>query len=402
MPRKTFANGFPLPASDLNTYLMDQSVQTYADATARTAALATPVEGQMSYLADTNTAYVYDGSSWNAVVDAKNYGSVLPTGTNAIINGAFEINQRNFSSSTTHAEFCYDRFLQLAADGTSTFSAQTITPGDITGEPVAAEKSLRLVSTGQTLATARTAFRQLVENVRTFAGQNVTVSFWAKAASGTPKVALQAFQNFGSGGSTAVDTYAGQVTLSTSWKKYSITFTVPSISGKTIGSGSNLGLVFWVSAGSSFNTQTGSLGIQSNTFDFWGIQAEAGSVATPFSRAAGTLQGELAACQRYYQRVYSPGSYGFLHTGGGVQTTKIRGMFPLKTTMRSAPSAVEASGIYADNGATVTAPNATVIFSSAADAVCMEYQFTSGIVAGFSYGITGQLNTSYLAVTSEL
>lgn len=64
MPIKTFQNGFPLPASDLNTYLMNQSVMTFASSTARAAAITTPNEGMLTWLEDTNTYQYYTGSAW--------------------------------------------------------------------------------------------------------------------------------------------------------------------------------------------------------------------------------------------------------------------------------------------------------------------------------------------------
>lgn len=68
MPRKNFLNGYPLPASDINTYLMDQSVMTFASATARTSAIASPTEGMLTYLEDTNVFQYYTGSAWADLV----------------------------------------------------------------------------------------------------------------------------------------------------------------------------------------------------------------------------------------------------------------------------------------------------------------------------------------------
>lgn len=66
MAYKVFANGFALNASELNTYLMNQSVMVFADAAARTAAL-TVTEGMVTYLQDTNALEVYNGTAWVAV-----------------------------------------------------------------------------------------------------------------------------------------------------------------------------------------------------------------------------------------------------------------------------------------------------------------------------------------------
>lgn len=64
MPFKVFTNGVPLPASDLNDYLMEQSIATFANSAARTAAITSPVEGQFTYLASTNALEFWDGAAW--------------------------------------------------------------------------------------------------------------------------------------------------------------------------------------------------------------------------------------------------------------------------------------------------------------------------------------------------
>jgi hypothetical protein len=78
MAYKTFANGFPLPASDLNNFLMNQSVIVFADSAARTTAIPSPVTGMLTYLVDT-AAY----ESWNgsAYVDLNDNTDAIPKST---------------------------------------------------------------------------------------------------------------------------------------------------------------------------------------------------------------------------------------------------------------------------------------------------------------------------------
>jgi hypothetical protein len=63
---KTFSTGDVLSAVDVNGYLM-QGVWVFADAAARTSAVASPQEGNMSYLKDTNDLQYYSGSTWVSV-----------------------------------------------------------------------------------------------------------------------------------------------------------------------------------------------------------------------------------------------------------------------------------------------------------------------------------------------
>lgn len=69
MPYKEFANGNPLPASDIDTYLMDQAVMTFANSTARSTAIPSPKEGMLTYLEDTNAYEGWTGSAWVNIND---------------------------------------------------------------------------------------------------------------------------------------------------------------------------------------------------------------------------------------------------------------------------------------------------------------------------------------------
>jgi hypothetical protein len=64
MPFKTFVAGTPALASDINTYLMNQSVMVFTNATARDAALTSPTEGMVTYQTQADHLTVYNGSAW--------------------------------------------------------------------------------------------------------------------------------------------------------------------------------------------------------------------------------------------------------------------------------------------------------------------------------------------------
>jgi hypothetical protein len=302
---------------------------------------------------------------------------------NAIINGAFEINQRAFSSTTTSGTLGFDRWFLIGTDGTSTYSSESFTPGAAPLAQFEGANFARLVSTGQTATNAQTTLRQKIESVRTFTENTVSLSFWARAASGTPKLALEITQHFGSGGSSDVQTYAGQVTLTTSFQRFTVTATIPSISGKTIGAGDYLEVVMFASAGSNFNARTGSLGIQSNTFDIWGVQLEAGSVATPFKRNANSIQGELAACQRYYFRSSEGGSLAILAPiAYASSTTAAIGHVQFPVTMRIPPTSIESGNVRFSNFAGTGYALGALSLDAATNAMTGFFASTTGLTAG--------------------
>ena len=75
MPYRDFQINEILTAANVNTYLMDQSVMTFADAAARTTALPSPTAGMMTFLVDVAQVNVYDGSGWVEVSGGGNEAS---------------------------------------------------------------------------------------------------------------------------------------------------------------------------------------------------------------------------------------------------------------------------------------------------------------------------------------
>jgi hypothetical protein len=306
------------------------------------------------------------------------------------MNGDFAINQRAFTtlSGATITSYAFDRWLiSCLAGGTNTYTAQTFTPGAAPVAGYEGKNYLDIQTTGQTATNVVTRIDQRIESVRTFAGQTATFSFWAKAASGTPKIAIELDQQFGTGGSPSsrVTTYAGQVTISTAWARYSVTVAVPSISGKTLGTAGDdyLSLNTWVSAGTDFNARTGSLGIQTNTFSIWGVQAEYGSKATPFQTATGTIQGELAACQRYYYRTTSSAIYNTLTgSNGATSTTQVYGQTKNPVTMRVAPSTIDYSTTYANYQLHDAANNNAAVSAIGIDSAASSIDYAGFFVTG--------------------
>jgi hypothetical protein len=390
MPRKTFTAGEVLAAADVNTFLMDQSVMTFADSAARGSAIGTATEGMVTYLEDTDGLELWNGTAWTGVGGGG--------ATNAIINGAFEINQRGFSSSTVSSAFGFDRWFAFNSGGTATQSAQTFTPGTAPLTNYEGSNFLRLATSGQSAAEDRMVVFHNIEDVRTFANQTATLSFYAKAASGTPKIAAELNQVYGTAGSASENNFVGQATLSTSWQRFSFSFALPSLSGKTITSNSRLQVGLWTSAGSDWDSRTNSLGIQNAEIDIWGVQVEAGSTATPFRRNANSIQGELAACQRYYFRSTPGSAYGYYGLGVASSSTNMRlgAVFPVQ--MRTRPTSVDFSNLAVE----LNAISSVTIDQSSPIAASLNCA-TTGLTIADAYRVLNNNNTSgFLGFSAEL
>jgi hypothetical protein len=399
---KVFTNGSVLQASEVNDNLMNQAVITFTNSTARASAITSPVEGMVTYLADTDTYQFWNGSAWTNLVS-----STVGTG-NAIINGAFEINQRNFSTTGVSGTYGFDRWVVASnATNSATYSAQTFTPGAAPVAGYEARNFARVVSTSQSNASDYAEISQPIEDVRSFAGQTVTVSFWAKAATGTPNFGISFEQNFGSGGSSFVLTSAPVIVLSTSWTRYTATISVPSISGKTIGTNSFLKLHLMSSVGTGLSSLGfPAVGLQNITADIWGVQVEAGTTATAFRRNANSLQGELAACQRYYYRSTPGNTQGMYGTGLGFATTGAFILVNLPVTMRGLPSSVDFSTLRVTDSVTNTTVTTLTITSgntTTNNTVCVDANVASGLTQFRPYILqNGNSTAGFIGFSAEL
>ena len=330
-----------------------------------------------------------------SMVEQSSGGVVAPflAGKNKIINGDFGIWQRGTTISAGPA-YTADRWVMAQDTGSPTYSVsqQSFTPGSA---PVAGYEAPYFARFQVTAASTATTFffLQKIENVQTFAGQTVTLSLWAKSDSART-MTVKAQQNFGSGGSATVSTTLGTISVGTSWARYSVTATLPSIAGKTIGTGSLLEIDLNYPAAVMTN-------------DFWGVQVEAGSVATPFTTASGTLQGELALCQRYAYAVGGESSYQWFGSGSQASTTSTRPVVPFPVKMRTAPSSVTVSSnshFLIDNGASSIATISSIVIDSGttnSNAGCLGVTTSSGVgSSGGNIRLLANNTTSALLVFS--
>jgi hypothetical protein len=316
-------------------------------------------------------------------------------GKNKIINGDFGIWQRGTSFTQTNGAYNADRFLMVfdGSGATRTVSRQTFTPGTA---PVLGYEGSYFWRLNQSVAGTGGTYnvlQQKIEDVRTFAGQTVAISFWVKADAART-ITFNAYQYFGTGGSSPVQAITNQpFSATTSWQRFTYTATIPSISGKTIGTDSFF----------SFEIQFPSNTIQ--TIDLWGIQVEAGSVATAFTTASGgSPQAELAMCQRYYYRT-SGQAYGRLAIGSASTTTSAQIPVNLPVTMRTAPTSVDSSTLLLYDLVNLVTPTSVTLTSVAQslNVGTVDVAVASGLTQFRPYLLTNNNSTSaYIGFSAEL
>jgi hypothetical protein len=260
-------------------------------------------------------------------------GPVSPNiaGKNAIINGGMDIWQRGTSAAGDYPTYLADRWMNYRAVAGSTFSRQVT--GDTTNLPFI-QYCQRLQRNSGNTATNDIIISQSMESVNSIplAGKTVIMSFYARAGSNLSSSGSTMFAGIFSGTGTDQNFIAGYTgnatvinqskTLTTTWQRFTVTGTVGATATEI---GVQLGF-----------TPTGTASTN-DYVEITGVQLEVGSVATPFSRAGGTIQGELAACQRYYQ-LWVNGNSQVIGNGCYINGTQFNAALSFLVEMRTAPT----------------------------------------------------------------
>jgi hypothetical protein len=270
-----------------------------------------------------------------STVEQNTGGAVAPyvAGKNFCINGGLDIWQRGTSFSTGSI-YNADRWWGNNSVVTTTWSQEsTIVPTGFTySMKVNQATNAAYTTTAQPIETA---------NAIKLTGQTVVLSMYlASSTSMTLYPSLSystTADNAPSGTWTSITPSTGGsfVINSTTFTRCSTTFVIPS-TAKSL----KIEII---------NTSQAA----GTSYYFTGVQLELGSVATAFSRAGGTLQGELAACQRYYWRT-TPGTVNgsVAPTGSAKSTTVITTPITNPVAMRITPTSVDYSSVYAYDGVT--------------------------------------------------
>ena len=307
--------------------------------------------------------------------------SATPSASNPVLNSAFQIWQRgtSFTVASATATYTADRWLAYR-NATNQVVSRQVT-GDTTNLPFI-QYCARVQRTAGDTSTVNLQINNTFESVNSIplAGKTITVSFYARKGANFSEASsnLTLYGTSGTGtdqnpisGLTGASTFLGiTATLTTTWQRFSSTATMAS-------NATQLNLQV-------FYTPTGTAGA-ADYFEITGVQVDIGSVALPFRTNAGTIQGELAACQRYLPAISSANS-GELFSGLAYSTTKalIPVVFPVTARVQPTGVTVSAAGNFSVRSASAAQLTCTaLVFSTGTYYGCtVEATVASGLVSG--------------------
>jgi len=191
MPRKEFESFTRLDASDVNTFLMDQSVMSFAGTAARGSAISAPVEGMVSYLEDSESVEIHNGTSFVPALSIGAWTAFTPTWSGLTVgNGVYNTSHYTLVGKTIHVAIDFT----LGSTSAVTGDLRVDVPVQISRKNIESTGLLycSFSDTGTTtlpaFATPSTAFanRFLLRYFLTFAGTNPVTVGQAQASATAP------------------------------------------------------------------------------------------------------------------------------------------------------------------------------------------------------------------------
>jgi hypothetical protein len=317
-----------------------------------------------------------------------------PKVQNGLYNSSMQVWQRGTSFTST-LSYTADRYYK------GTASANTVTrqaTNDTTNLPNIQYCLRSQRNSGSTSTTALEIWQGLetLDSIK-YAGKTVTFSFYARAGANFSATGMgfNIFSGTGTDQNLLSTGYTNQVnvagsntgTLPTTWTRYSVTGTV----GTTA---TELSVYFNY-------TPTGTAGAN-DYFEITGLQLEVGSVATPYTSMTGTIQGELAACQRYYFRNNS-GSTNFSWFAWGIGQGSSQALFsiPCPVTMRTTPTVVEFANLGLAQTGGISAITTLVHANSSPSAAFLQSNGTNTADAFYRL-MANNSSSAYVGIGAEL
>ena len=230
-------------------------------------------------------------TSLDEINDAYDAGAL--SNRNLVINGDFQIAQRGTSHTYSNNQSGYHSLDRIYSACFSSGGTLALSQQHAGYDNVDSPKFLRATTAGTGGAGATVYSQHSIEDIEQFSNKQVTISFMVKAnASTTFQLRRQYY--YGSGGTSTEYSGFVDVPVTTSWTKFTHTFSAVDFSSKTIGSSNSYALMFY------WSTDQGSNTVRDGNIDITNIQLELGDTATPFEHRS--YGDELAKCQRYYEQ----------------------------------------------------------------------------------------------------
>ena len=141
-------------------------------------------------------------------------------------------------------------------------------------------------------------------------------------------------------------------------------------------------------------------------FDITGVQLEIAPQATPFSRAGGSIGGELLLCQRYFQHYGNGSAYEYYGVGSNITGSYAMVSLPLKVKMRATPSVTYSAAstfqIVAGSGGSYVVPTSLNVGAITADTLLTQLNYSSLTTGAGNFLQDYGYGTSSVNVSAEL